>query len=161
MEETLLENLMDEGAGYLVFCGPSETKYGVLMIQEKHAKGPSTWLIHIAADPAWGRFHETSQGNRDARQSLHATVHRPMARKTVLTEEIELAKSKAIDPTSPRCVFCEMVKLAEGETGCLVGVIGNSVKYRIGNKYHLFDVSMLRKRMDRANAKDQSRQKFN
>jgi len=80
-------------------------------------------------------------------------VYRLKARKSVLDDEIDLARAKAINPNAAASVFAELVKLAERREGCLIGVDEEAVKYQVGAEVKFFTVRHLRARLKRANAR--------
>ncbi len=80
-------------------------------------------------------------------------VYRLKARKSVLDDEIELARAKALNPNAAASVFAELVKLAEQREGCLIGVDEEAVKYQVGAEVKFFTVRHLRARLKRANAR--------
>lgn len=80
-------------------------------------------------------------------------IYRLKARKLILDDEIELARSKALNPNAAASVFTELVKLAEQREGCLIGVDEDAVKYQVGAEVKFFTVRHLRARLKRANAR--------
>jgi hypothetical protein len=80
-------------------------------------------------------------------------IHRLKARKSVLDDEIELARTSALNANSAASVFAELVKLAEKQQGCLIGVDEDAVKYQVGVEVKFFTVRHLRARLKRADAR--------
>jgi hypothetical protein len=80
-------------------------------------------------------------------------IHRLKTRKSVLDDEIELARTKALNPNAAASVFAELVKLADQQEGCLLGVDEDAVKYQIGAEVKFFTVRHLRARLKRADAR--------
>lgn len=80
-------------------------------------------------------------------------IYRLKARKSVLDDEVELARSNALNPNAAASVFAELVKLAEQRQGCLIGVDEDAVKYQVGAEVKFFTVRHLRARLKRANAR--------
>jgi hypothetical protein len=80
-------------------------------------------------------------------------IHRLKARKSVLDDEIELARTKAVNANSAASIFAELVKLAEHRQGCLIGVDEDAIKYQVGAEVKFFTVRHLRQRLKRANAR--------
>lgn len=80
-------------------------------------------------------------------------IHRLKARASVLDDEIELARTTALNANAAASVFAELVKLAEKRQGCLIGVDDDAVKYQSGVEVKFFTVRHLRARLKRAGAR--------
>lgn len=70
-----------------------------------------------------------------------------------MDDEIELARTKALNPNAAASVFAELVKMADQQEGCLLGVDEDAVKYQIGAEVKFFTVRHLRARLKRADAR--------
>lgn len=76
--------------------------------------------------------------------------HKLVNRTHVLHAEIEEAKKKAVNPADANSVWSELVKLAESESGCFLGVVDGQLKYRKSNgEAGYFNLKALRGRMRR------------
>lgn len=109
----------------------------------------------------------TAEGNqpRNETPSMPAstpTTHRLGSRATPLTAEITEARRLAMDPQNPKSVWDELVKLAEKQTGSLVGYSSDGVQYR-GKGYQdtgtpdVFTLKNLRDRMGGARRRAKTR----
>jgi len=77
------------------------------------------------------------------RHTLKNRVH-------VLHMEIEEAKKAAVNPADANNVWSELVKLAESEFGCFLGVVDGKLKYRKPNgEADYFNLKALRGRIQR------------
>lgn len=88
----------------------------------------------------------------DARlPTVPATVRHTLRNRVhVLHTEIEEAKKNAVNSTDPNNVWSELVKLAESEFGCFLGVVGGQLKYRKPNgEAGYFNLKALRGRIQR------------
>jgi hypothetical protein len=78
------------------------------------------------------------------------TTHKINNRTQVLTAEITEARKAAIDKDDATSVWAELVKMAEKKTGCLLEVIDNEIKYKMGDEVKMFKKRNLNERMKRA-----------
>ena len=96
------------------------------------------------------------ENSKDKTDTLASTLSKPLRHKIqsrpqpVLSAEISKAQELALDKADPTSVWTELVKLAEGKIGCLIGVTDNEIKYQVGGKIRFFTKRSLNERMGRA-----------
>ncbi|MES2024479.1 MAG: hypothetical protein V4448_02875 [Pseudomonadota bacterium] len=82
--------------------------------------------------------------------AILTTTHKIKNRTQPLDAEIAIAKKTALDSNDPNSVWAELVKMAEKQTGCLLGPDENSIRYQSGDDVKFFKKRSLNERMNRA-----------
>lgn len=110
-----------------------------------------------AIPKAWRNVEKSTLNgnqNNDINPIERGTIHRIKARKAVLDDEISFAQKTALSSNCATSVFCELVKLAKKQVGCLIDVDEGEIKYEVGGVVKFFSVRSLRKRLARAAKRD-------
>ncbi len=100
------------------------------------------------AEATGGRAADSDKATRAA------TTHRIKNRTRILDAEIQAAKSRAVNRDDPYSVWAELVKMAEGKCGSLIGHSSDGLQYK-GKNYQdtgipdVFTLKALRDRMGR------------
>lgn len=97
---------------------------------------------------------EMNAGPNSSEPIAGVKIHSIKSRQVVLDDEIAFAQKAALSPNCATSVFCELVKLAEKQYGCLISVVDGEVKYQASGVIKFLSVRSLRKRLARAAQRD-------
>lgn len=85
----------------------------------------------------------------DSLRTNKVVKHSIQNRNSILSAEIALATSNAIDPEDHHCIWAELVKLANNKHGCLIDVAQGEIKYLDGDDTKFLSKKSLRERVKR------------
>ncbi|MGF6996336.1 hypothetical protein [Paraburkholderia sp. GAS32] len=102
---------------------------------------------------AMGMSEDSRINAQELAPEHRAVRHTTKNRIHPLDAEIERARRNALDPDDTNAVWVEILKLADSQVGCLLGVDDGEVKYDANGTVRFFKKRTLGERLRRANAR--------